>query len=57
MFAHVTSHVSVYSSTPDIGYDWDTNSGQLFNYFSYGVAVSSVEIDTLTGDHTVSKHW
>ncbi|KAI0224323.1 Xanthine dehydrogenase/oxidase, partial [Lamellibrachia satsuma] len=42
--------------TPDVGkYDWKTNAGQLFNYFSYGVAVSEVEIDTLTGDHTVLR--
>uniref|UniRef100_A0A671R9Z6 Xanthine dehydrogenase/oxidase-like n=1 Tax=Sinocyclocheilus anshuiensis TaxID=1608454 RepID=A0A671R9Z6_9TELE len=37
--------------TPDLGYDFDTNSGRPFNYFSYGVAVSEVEIDCLTGSH------
>lgn len=39
--------------TPDLGYDFDTNSGRPFNYFSYGVAVSEVEIDCLTGSHKV----
>uniref|UniRef100_A0A672MRK9 Xanthine dehydrogenase/oxidase n=1 Tax=Sinocyclocheilus grahami TaxID=75366 RepID=A0A672MRK9_SINGR len=37
--------------TPDLGYDFETNSGKPFNYFSYGVAVSEVEIDCLTGSH------
>ncbi|KAI0235298.1 Xanthine dehydrogenase/oxidase [Lamellibrachia satsuma] len=41
---------------PDVClYDWKTNTGPLYNYFSYGVAVSEVEIDTLTGDHTVLR--
>uniref|UniRef100_A0A3B5M2R5 Xanthine dehydrogenase n=1 Tax=Xiphophorus couchianus TaxID=32473 RepID=A0A3B5M2R5_9TELE len=36
--------------TPDLGYDFDTNSGRAFNYYSYGVACSEVEIDCLTGN-------
>ncbi|XP_076621123.1 xanthine dehydrogenase rosy isoform X1 [Colletes latitarsis] len=39
--------------TPDIGYSFETNSGDPFNYFTYGVACSEVEIDCLTGDHQV----
>ena len=39
---------------PDIGYDWKTNSGNPYHYFTFGVACSEVEIDCLTGDHTVS---
>lgn len=27
--------------------------GRVFNYFTYGAAVSQVEIDCLTGDHIV----
>ncbi|XP_012925612.1 xanthine dehydrogenase/oxidase isoform X4 [Heterocephalus glaber] len=37
--------------TPNLGYDFKTNSGNPFHYFSYGVACSEVEIDCLTGDH------
>uniref|UniRef100_A0A673ZQN9 Xanthine dehydrogenase/oxidase n=1 Tax=Salmo trutta TaxID=8032 RepID=A0A673ZQN9_SALTR len=37
--------------TPDLGYDFETNTGRPFNYFSYGVACSEVEIDCLTGSH------
>ncbi|CAL7940094.1 unnamed protein product [Xylocopa violacea] len=39
--------------TPDIGYSFETNTGAPFNYFTYGVACSEVEIDCLTGDHQV----
>ncbi|XP_019522839.1 PREDICTED: xanthine dehydrogenase/oxidase [Hipposideros armiger] len=37
--------------TPNINYSFETNSGNRFHYFSYGVACSEVEIDCLTGDH------
>ncbi|XP_033323472.2 xanthine dehydrogenase rosy isoform X2 [Megalopta genalis] len=40
-------------STPNIGYSFETNSGDAFNYFTYGAACSEVEIDCLTGDHQV----
>lgn len=39
--------------TPDLGYDFESNSGRAFNYFSYGVACAEVEIDCLTGAHKV----
>ncbi|KAJ3009322.1 hypothetical protein HKX48_008030 [Thoreauomyces humboldtii] len=38
--------------TPDLGYDWATNDGMMYSYFTYGAACAEVEIDTLTGDHT-----
>jgi len=38
--------------TPDIGYVWGANTGQMFFYFTQGVAAAEVEIDTLTGDWT-----
>ena len=38
-------------ATPDLSYDWAANWGRLFNYRTYGVAVTEVEIDVLTGDH------
>merc|ERR1719373_1107092 len=36
-----------FHATPDIGYDFNTNSGNAFNYFTYGVGSSMVEIDCL----------
>jgi len=41
--------------TPDIGYDFNTGIGIPFNYFSFGVACSEVEIDTLTGDYQMIR--
>ncbi|KAK4295724.1 hypothetical protein Pmani_031735 [Petrolisthes manimaculis] len=41
--------------TPDLSYNMEKNEGRLFNYFSYGAAVTEVEIDCLTGDHTVVR--
>lgn len=49
----VIINLIIFYRTPDLGYDFDTNSGRAFNYFSYGVAVSEVEIDCLTGTHKV----
>ncbi|KAJ1966806.1 hypothetical protein IWQ62_002234 [Dispira parvispora] len=42
-------------ATPDIGYDWATNQGQMFFYFTVGTAVTEVELDVLTGDHVVIR--
>lgn len=50
-------HFIIFYRTPDLGYDFETNSGRPFNYFSYGVAVSEVEIDCLTGSHKVMPVW
>ena len=41
--------------TPDLSYDWATNKGRMFSYFTYGAACTEVEIDTLTGDHIVLR--
>lgn len=44
---------SLLPRTPNLGYSFETNSGNAFHYFTYGVACSEVEIDCLTGDHKV----
>ncbi|KAG5867826.1 hypothetical protein JTB14_028231 [Gonioctena quinquepunctata] len=44
-----------FHKTPDLGYNWDTAEGNMFNYFTYGVAGTEVEVDTLTGDHQVLR--
>jgi xanthine dehydrogenase/oxidase len=38
---------------PGVRMDWATGTGTPFAYFTQGAAVAVVEIDTLTGDHTV----
>ena len=52
-FDRVSLSSAGFHATPDIGYDFATNSGKAFNYFTYGVGCSTVEIDCLTGDHQV----
>ncbi|KAF0560334.1 Xanthine dehydrogenase [Gigaspora margarita] len=41
--------------TPDISFDYAKNEGLLFLYYTTGAACTEVEIDTLTGDHTVLR--
>ncbi|KAJ2490425.1 hypothetical protein IWW37_003166 [Coemansia sp. RSA 2050] len=41
--------------TPDIGYDWAKNEGLLYFYFTQGVAIAEVELDTLTGTHSTLR--
>ncbi|XP_070813717.1 xanthine dehydrogenase/oxidase [Chaetodon trifascialis] len=50
-FDRVSLSANGFYRTPDLGYDFETNSGRAFNYFSYGVACSEVEVDCLTGAH------
>ncbi|XP_018588995.1 xanthine dehydrogenase/oxidase isoform X1 [Scleropages formosus] len=50
-FDRVNLSANGFYKTPDMGYDFETNEGKPFNYFSYGVACSEVEVDCLTGDH------
>jgi len=38
-----------------LNYDWNTNSGNKFNYFSTGAGCTEVEIDCLTGEHKVLR--
>lgn len=42
-------------AAPKIEYNRETNSGNLYEYFTYGVACSEVIIDCLTGDHQVLR--
>ncbi|KAJ7896095.1 Molybdopterin-binding domain of aldehyde dehydrogenase-domain-containing protein [Mycena olivaceomarginata] len=46
-----------YHATPDLGYEWNNpnETGNLFHYFTQGVCATEVEVDTLTGDHTVLR--
>jgi xanthine dehydrogenase/oxidase len=43
-------------ATPNVhGFDWKTGRGSPFAYFTWGAACSEVEIDCLTGGHTVIR--
>ncbi|XP_055644800.1 xanthine dehydrogenase isoform X2 [Toxorhynchites rutilus septentrionalis] len=54
-FDRVSLSTTGFYATPNIGYDFATNSGNPFNYFTFGAACSEVEIDCLTGDHQVIR--
>lgn len=51
-FDRVNLSANGFYKTPDIGYVWGANTGQMFFYFTQGVTAAEVEIDTLTGDWT-----
>ena len=51
-FDRVNLSANGYYKTPDIGYVWGPNTGQMYYYFTQGVTAAEVEIDTLTGDWT-----
>lgn len=54
-FDRVNLSAQGFYKTPDIGYTWGPNTGQMYFYFTQGVAAAEVEIDTLTGDWTCRR--
>eukprot|EP01065_Artemidia_motanka_P006570 TRINITY_DN1321_c6_g1_i1.p1 TRINITY_DN1321_c6_g1~~TRINITY_DN1321_c6_g1_i1.p1 ORF type:complete len:1373 (+),score=457.81 TRINITY_DN1321_c6_g1_i1:112-4119(+) len=55
-FARVDLSARGFYATPDIGYDFATQSGaKMFHYYSNGAAVAEVEVDTLTGEWTCGR--
>ncbi|KAF4977571.1 hypothetical protein FZEAL_5942 [Fusarium zealandicum] len=51
-FDRVNLSAQGFYKTPEIGYDWATNTGKMFFYFTQGVAAAEVEVDLLTGTWT-----
>jgi xanthine dehydrogenase/oxidase len=62
-FDRVNLSANGFYKTPVIGYTWNVDTdkqtpefpGPMFYYFTQGVALAEVEIDTLTGDFTVLR--
>jgi xanthine dehydrogenase/oxidase len=62
-FDRVNLSANGFYKTPDIGYTWNVDldkqtpdfPGKMFFYFTAGVALAEVEIDTLTGDFSVLR--
>ena len=44
-----------YYRTPNIGFSFEIGKGRPFYYFSYGIAVSEVELDLLTARHKLLR--
>jgi xanthine dehydrogenase/oxidase len=58
MAAHmerVSLSATGFYATPLEGFDWVQRKGTPFAYFTWGAACSEVQIDCLTGDHTVIR--
>ncbi|XP_018406133.1 PREDICTED: xanthine dehydrogenase [Cyphomyrmex costatus] len=54
-YQRISLSATGFYQTPNIGYSFETNTGNPFNYFTYGVACTEVEVDCLTGDHEVLR--
>ncbi|KAF6033929.1 ry [Bugula neritina] len=54
-FARVSLSATGYYATPDLYMDYSTSTGTPYAYFSFGAAVTEVEIDCLTGDHQLIR--
>lgn len=54
---YVVAMLTVISEMPRVGYVWGNfkDPKPMYYYWTQGVAVSEVELDTLTGDHTVLR--
>ena len=53
--SRVSLSASGFYKTPKIHYDRDTGKGRPFFYFANGASVSEVNVDTLTGEYTVTR--
>ncbi|XP_041988452.1 xanthine dehydrogenase-like [Aricia agestis] len=54
-FDRIALSATGFYSAQKVDYNAETNSGTLYEYFTYGVACSEVIIDCLTGDHQVLR--
>ncbi|NDW20344.1 xanthine dehydrogenase molybdopterin binding subunit [Alteromonas hispanica] len=54
-FERISLSTSGYYKTPKLAYNRETGEGRPFFYFAYGVSMSEVSIDTLTGEYKVDS--
>lgn len=53
--ARISLSATGYYRTPGIHMDWNKGKGHPFYYYSFSMAVSEVELDLLTGDHSILR--
>jgi xanthine dehydrogenase large subunit len=54
-FDQVSLSATGFYKTPDIHFDKEKGRGKPFHYYAFGMAVSEVLLDTLTGHHEILK--
>jgi len=54
-FNRVSLSATGFYKTPDIYFERDKGKGRPFHYFAFGMAVTEVMIDTLTGSHKILR--
>lgn len=54
-FRQISLSATGYYRTPDIHFDRATGHGKPFHYYAFGMAVTEVLVDTLTGRHTILR--
>lgn len=54
-FERISLSTSGFYKTPKLAYNRETGQGRPFFYFAYGVSMSEVSIDTLTGEYKVDS--
>lgn len=54
-FKQVQLSTTGFYKTPDIHFNRDTGKGKPYHYFAFGMAVSEVTLDTLTGFYTTER--
>lgn len=52
-FKQTSLSATGFYKTPDVNFNRDTGKGKPFHYFSYGMSVSEVEVDILTGGQKI----
>jgi xanthine dehydrogenase molybdopterin-binding subunit B len=53
--AQISLSTTGYYRTPLLNWDKNLGSGRPFNYFAYGMAISEVRLDILTGSHKILR--
>ncbi|MFZ4398602.1 MAG: xanthine dehydrogenase molybdopterin binding subunit [Bacteroidales bacterium] len=54
-FQQISLSATGYYRTPNIFFDRETGKGHPFHYYAFGIAVSEVKLDILTGHHEILR--
>lgn len=54
-FSQMSLSSTGFYKTPDVHFDREKGEGKPYHYFAYGMGVTEVTLDTLTGHHTMDR--